>query len=191
VNASAVVLTGGGRIFFMRNRNGEGREMRQSRMLVGLLATSVFFAWCVAANAFAADAKAEITELEHKCAAATSADEALKCFDASNDLVVYDLMTPREFDGPDAVRTDFQNGFSAFKNPKVEFINLHVFTDGKMGAAESVQHMTATDNSGKPIDMIFRVTDVWRKEKAGWKIIHSHISVPADLATGKADMQSK
>ena len=111
--------------------------------------------------------------------------------DTSNDLVVYDLMTPREFDGADAVHTDFQNGFSAFKNAKVEFINLHVFSDGKMGVAESVQHMTATDNSGKPIDMIFRVTDVWRKGKGGWKIIHSHISLPVDMASGKADMQSK
>ena len=44
---------------------------------------------------------------------------------------------------------------------------------------------------GKPVDTIFRVTDVWRKEKGGWKIIHSHISVPVDLASGKADMQSK
>src|SRR5580700_4581002 len=128
--------------------------MRQSRWLTGILTAAVFLAWGFAANTFAADAKAEITELEHKCAAATTADEALKCYDTGDELVVYDLMTPREFDGGDAVRTDFQNGFSAFKNPKVEFINLHVFSDGKMGAAESVQHMTATDNSGKPIDMI-------------------------------------
>ena len=164
--------------------------MAKSRWFVGIVAASLFLAWGFAANAFA-DAKGDITEMEHKCAAATTADEAMACYDASNDLVVYDLMTPREFDGAEAVHTDFQNGFSAFKNAKVEFINLHVFSDGKMGVAESVQHMTATDNSGKPIDMIFRVTDVWRKGKGGWKIIHSHISLPVDMASGKADMQSK
>jgi hypothetical protein len=74
---------------------------------------------------------------------------------------------------------------------QVEFINLHVVSDGKLGVAESVQHMSATDNSGKPIDMIFRVTDVWRKEKDGWKIIHSHISLPVDMASGNADLESK
>jgi ketosteroid isomerase-like protein len=158
---------------------------------IGILAIAAVMAWGIGAPAFAADSQAEITALEHKCAAATSADEAMKCYDKTNDLVVYDLMTPREFDGRDAVRADFQNGFSAFKNAKVEFINLHVVSDGKLGVAESVQHMSATDNSGKPIDMIFRVTDVWRKEKDGWKIIHSHISLPVDMASGKADMESK
>jgi ketosteroid isomerase-like protein len=165
--------------------------MRKSRSFAGILAAVALTAWGFGAQALAAESKAEITELEHKCAAATTADQVMGCYDTSNDLVVYDLMTPREFDGADAVRTDFQNGFSAFRNPKVEFINLHVISDGKMGVAESVQHMTATDNSGKPIDMIFRVTDVWRKEKGGWKIIHSHISVPVDMASGKPDMQSK
>ena len=123
--------------------------------------------------------QAEITELEHKCAAATSADDLMKCYDQSNDLVVYDL-TARRASSTDATRCapTFRTGFDAFQNPKIEFINLHVITDGKLGVAESVQHMTATDKSGKPIDMIFRVTDVWRKEKGGWKIIHSHISVP-------------
>ncbi len=166
--------------------------MRKSRLIAGILTGAVLLALGFGPQAFAAgDSQTEITELEHKCASATSADELMKCYDKTNDLVVYDLMTPREFDGRDAVRADFQNGFSAFKNAKVEFINLHVVSDGKLGVAESVQHMTATDNSGKPIDMIFRVTDVWRKEKDGWKIIHSHISVPVDMASGKADMESK
>jgi len=165
--------------------------MRKSGSLVGTLAAAALIACGFGAQALAADAKAEITELEHKCAAATTVDEAMACFDTSEDLVVFDLSTPREFDGPKAVRADFQNAFDAFKNAKIEFINLHVTTDGKMAVAESVQHITATDKSGKPIDSIFRVTDVWRKEKGGWKIIHAHISVPVDMATGKADMQSK
>jgi ketosteroid isomerase-like protein len=142
-------------------------------------------------HVLAADAKAEITELEHKCAAASTADEAMQCFDTGDELVVYDVSTPREFDGPKAVHDDFQNFFSTVKNPKTEFINLHVITDGKLGVAESIQHFTATDKDGKPMDMIFRVTDVLRKEKGGWKVIHSHISYPIDMATGKADMQSK
>jgi ketosteroid isomerase-like protein len=37
----------------------------------------------------------------------------------------------------------------------------------------------------------YRVTNVWRKENGKWKVIHIHISFPTDMATGKADMQSK
>lgn len=164
--------------------------MRKVGAMIGTLVAAGVFAMSLGTSA-RADSKDEITELEHKCASATSADQLMECYDKSNELVVYDLMTPREFDGRDAVRADFQNAFATFNNAKVEFINLHVVSDGKLGVAESVQHMTATDKAGKPIDTIFRVTDVWRKEKGGWKIIHSHISVPVDLASGKADMQSK
>jgi PhnB protein len=165
--------------------------MRKSGSFAGILAAAALIAWGFGAQALAADPKADITELEHKCAATTTVDELMACYDTSEDLVVYDVSTPREFDGPTAVRADFQNFFDTFKNPKIEFINLHVTTDGRLGVAESVQHMTATDKSGKPLDFIFRVTDVWRKEKGAWKIIHTHLSFPADLASGKADMQAK
>jgi ketosteroid isomerase-like protein len=166
--------------------------MHKSGLLVGTLAAAALLAWGFGAPALAAEPKAEITELEHKCAAAATIDELMTCYDEGEGLVVYDISTPREFDGPKAVRADFQNFFDTFKNPKIEFINLHVTTDGRLGFAESVQHMTATDKNGKPVDFIFRVTDVWRKEKQQtWKIIHSHISFPIDMASGKADMQSK
>jgi ketosteroid isomerase-like protein len=36
-----------------------------------------------------------------------------------------------------------------------------------------------------------RVTDVYRETPAGWRIVQEHVSVPVDLATGKADLQSK
>ncbi len=165
--------------------------MRKMGLFLGAIGAAILMISGFTAQVCAADPKDEITELEHKCAAATTVDQLMECYDKSNDLVVYDLMTPREFDGRDAVKADFQNAFNSFKNAKVEFINLHVVSDGKLGVAESVQHMTATGNDGKPVDVIFRVTDVWRKEKGGWKIIHAHISVPVDMASGKADMQSK
>jgi ketosteroid isomerase-like protein len=39
--------------------------------------------------------------------------------------------------------------------------------------------------------MTFRVTDCLRKIGGKWKIAHQHISFPVDMASGKADMQSK
>jgi ketosteroid isomerase-like protein len=115
----------------------------------------------------------------------------MACYAPGDDLVVYDIGTPREFDGQKAVRADFQNFFDTVKNPKVEFVSLHVVTDGKMALANSVQHFTGTDKSGKPADMTFRVTDVWQKQEGQWKMIHTHVSFPTDMASGKADMQSK
>ena len=39
--------------------------------------------------------------------------------------------------------------------------------------------------------MTFRNTDVLRKEDGKWEMIHTQASFPIDMATGKADMQSK
>lgn len=165
--------------------------MSKSRILAGTLVALTVLALGLAGPALAADAKAQITDLEHKCAAATSIDELMKCYDTSEDLIVYDIGTPREFDGPQAVRGDFQNFFDNVKNAKIEFVSLHVVTDGKLGLANSVQHFTGNDKNGQPTQGTFRVTDVWRKENGNWKIIHTHVSYPVDLASGKADMQSK
>jgi hypothetical protein len=77
----------------------------------------------------------------------------MTCYAPGDDIVVYDIGTPREFDGQQAMRADFQNFFDSMKNAKVEFLSLHVATDGKMAMASSVQHFTGTDKSGKPVDM--------------------------------------
>jgi ketosteroid isomerase-like protein len=165
--------------------------MRKSGFTIGTIAATLIIALSLGGQARAANAKAQIEDLEHKCASATTVDDLMACYDSNNDIVVYDLETPREFDGTKAVRGDFQNFFDNFKNPKIEFVSLHVVTDGKMGFANSIQHFTGTDKAGKPVDLTFRVTDVWHKVNGQWKMIHTHVSFPIDMASGKADMQSK
>ena len=44
---------------------------------------------------------------------------------------------------------------------------------------------------GNPIDMTLRLTDVLREINGKWLIVHEHVSVPVDVATGKADLTSK
>ena len=164
--------------------------MKNTGFLIVTFAAAVLGACCTAPVA-AADPKNEIEALEHKCAEATSVDQLMTCYAPGDDLVVYDMGTPRKFHGPQAVRADFQNFFDTMKNPKVEFVSLKVVSDGKMALANSVQHFTGTDKSGKPMDMTFRVTDVWEKQGSQWRMIHTHVSFPTDMASGKADMQSK
>lgn len=165
--------------------------MRTTRIFITTIG-AVFLLVCgIAHCAWADDSKAEIEALEHKCAGAPTVDQLMACYEPAGDLVVYDIGTPGEFDGPQAVRADLQNDFDNMKNPKVEFLSLHVVSDGQMALANSVQRFTGTDKSGKPVDMTLRVTDVWQKQKGDWKIIHSHVSFPIDMATGKPDMQAK
>ncbi len=156
---------------------------------LGLLTSSL------SAKAFAADPQAQIEERERHCAAAGASgpiEEATECYSSSPEVVAYDVFTPREFAGPEAIRGYFQNYFaSGFKNAKIEFVTLVVRTDGTLGYTHSIQHFIGVTKDGITIDAFPRVSDVWRKENGRWKIILSHASFPVDPVTFKADTQSK
>ena len=166
--------------------------MKKIGLLLGTLAIASL-AWTVGSNALAAGSpKQEITDLEHKCIAATSTDQAaaLGCFD-EDDIVLYDFIPPLKYSGAKAVRGDLDNFFNNAKNVKGEFVELSVVTDGRLGVARSIQHFTWTTKDGKPMEATLRVTDVLHKTGGKWKIFHTHVSVPVNPDTGKAEMNLK
>jgi ketosteroid isomerase-like protein len=138
----------------------------------------------------AGSAKDQITEIENKMIAATSADELMKYYD-ERDVTVYDIAPPLQFKGTSAVHTDFADFYSSAKDLKGEFVELVVVTDGDMGMARSIQHFTWKDKEGKPTAMTIRETDVFHKVKGERKVMHSHISVPVDLKTNQGRLNLK
>jgi len=149
--------------------------------MVGLL-----LSLSVNANAAPKDEKA-IKDVEHKMIASTSTDELMKYYD-ENDVNVFDFAGPLEYKGNTAVRGDFDGFFNSAKDPKGEFVELEVVTDGKLGMARSIQHFTWKDKDGKPMEATIRVTDVFHKVGGQWKVIHTHVSVPVDPKTGLGQM---
>ena len=157
-------------------------------MLSIVVLAALICRWAPAARA---DHQQEISDLEHKVAIVTTPDEAKKYWDSCDDVVLFDIMgPPREFAGQKALH-DHMEEFAGFKDVKVDFLELKVISDGKLALARSVVHMTGKDSTGKPFEITFRQTDVWRKTNGQWKLIHEHASYPIDMKTGKADMQSK
>jgi ketosteroid isomerase-like protein len=166
--------------------------LRRPGSLIRTFTAIALLTWSFGARALAAKAqKAELTRQEHKCLAAPTIDGVMQCYDTSDALILYDAVPPREFDGPKAVRADLQPVYGNFKSLKYEFLNEHVVTEGKLGVTYGVVHFSGTDKGGKPVDLTWRATSVWRKENGKWKIIHQHLSFPVDAATGKADIKSK
>ena len=147
------------------------------------------------ADALGADERAALEARERSCAAAGAiggVEQAMECFSSRPEVVAYDVFTPFEFDGPEAIRRYFKKFFATgYKNVKLEFVSLHVATDGTIGYTNSTQHFGAVAPDGSTLDGIARVSDVWRKENGRWKIILTHASFPVDPATFKAELHSK
>jgi ketosteroid isomerase-like protein len=154
------------------------------------VASIVMGGLCSRAEAASPDEIA-ITGVEHKLAGATTAQDAMKNYDPTDQVTVLDMGGPqREHVGQKDVRADMEKGFAGMKDIKVQFLELKVITDGKLGYARSIQRFTATGPDGKPVDITFRETDLLHKVNGQWKILEQHISVPIDMATGKALMAS-
>lgn len=59
--------------------------------------------------------------------------------------------------------------------------------EGKIGYAFSTQNFIAdVTTGGPPLNFIFRETDIFVKKDGQWRLVHQHLSVPIDLASGQA-----
>lgn len=141
------------------------------------------------------DDKVAILALEDSFAASFNAgdvDAIMKNYVADNSLVFFDVVPREQYRGANAYRNDWIAFFNHFKDrPRIEISGLDITVDGNVGFGHSFQHVTGTDKEGKPVDRWVRVTDGYRKEEGKWLIAMEHVSVPVDLATGKAHFETK
>lgn len=165
------------------------------------LASLAAFAVCATLSALPfcpaarADAQSDIRALENSFIAAFKAkdlDAIMKVYVPDQSLFVFDVVPPRQYVGAAAYRKDWQEFLDGFNGPiTVESSDLAVVSDHTLAYGHSIQRVAGTDKKGNKIDLTVRVTDVYKKIKGHWLIIHEHVSVPVDLDTGKPDLASK
>ena len=159
---------------------------------VAVCASLPVLALCPSAKA---DAQSDIRALENQFIAAFKAkdlDAIMKVYVPDQTLVVFDVVPPRQYVGADAYRKDWKEFLDSLNGPiTVELNDLAIASDHNLAYGHSIQHVAGTDKQGKPLDLTVRVTDVYKKIKGHWLIIHEHVSVPVDLDTNKPDLASK
>lgn len=140
------------------------------------------------------DDETAIRALEDRFAAAFNAadiDAVMNNYLPGKNLVVFDVVPPRQHLGVDAYRLAWIGFFSHFSGrPKIAITDLSVTVEGNLGFSHSIQHVTGTDTQGHLVDRTVRVTDGYRKIDGNWLIVLEHVSVPVDIATGKPDFAS-
>lgn len=135
--------------------------------------------------------EAAIRALQHRFAAAVNTrdiDGIMKNYipdKPAKSLVVFDVVPRKEHLGADAYRQGWEDFFSRFKTVKLTIIGLSITVDGNVGFGHSFMNTKGTDMQGNPVDRTVRVTAGYRKIGGNWLIVHEHISVPVDFATGK------
>jgi ketosteroid isomerase-like protein len=144
--------------------------------------------------AFAASTdEAQIHAQEKQYAAAVQAKDVAKvmAFYANDGLFVFDVTPPRQYVGWAAYKKDWEGLFAGLPGPiKFSLADPSVTVVGTVAYGHSIQSVNWTAK-GKPTGIVVRVTDVWRKMGGKWLIVQEHVSVPVDIDTGKADLQSK
>ena len=136
--------------------------------------------------------KAQIAALEKRFTAAFNAKDVAKIMSvyARNGLFVFDFTPPRASVGWQAYKENWQGLFKeGFPGPiKFSISDLAITVDGDMAYSHSIQTVEAP---GNPLPNLgVRATVVYRKAGGRWQIVHEHISVPVDPATGKGDLLS-
>jgi len=139
----------------------------------------------------------EIRALESKFAmafAAKDVDAIMKFYAPGDQLLVFDLITLRQYAGWDAYKKDWRDTFAMMKDtPEFDTRDLSVTTDGKLARSHSIQHAKWTGTDGSPFEMTVRVTDCYKKIEGKWMIVLEHVSVPLDMNGPKPvpDLMSK
>jgi ketosteroid isomerase-like protein len=79
-------------------------------------------------------------------------------------------------DGADNVNAANRSGASAFRQGSTgRFEILQSGSDGALGFWTGIQHAEAMlTGKDEPVSMQLRVTEVFRREADGWKLVHRH-----------------
>ena len=110
----------------------------------------------------------------------------------ADDVVAYDIVPPLQYIGKPAYRADYQQFFSQYEDDlHVEVRDLHVGSSGELGYATGLEMISGTLKHGQKSNTWVRFTSLFRKVNGKWLDFHDHVSVPAEIGSGKALLDLK
>jgi ketosteroid isomerase-like protein len=130
--------------------------------------------------------------LDHwrKAVSAKDVDRVMELY--TDDVVAYDVVPPLQYVGKAAYRGDYQQFFSQYESDlHVETRDLHVGASGEFGYATGLQIISGMLKHGQKSGIWIRFTSLYRKVNGKWLDFHDHVSVPADIESGKAMLDLK
>lgn len=138
---------------------------------------------------------ADIKALEERFVAAfrtKNVKAIMSVYVPDESLFVFDVSPPRQYVGAAAYTKDWEDLLALFPGPiQVNMTDIDITVGGgDVAYGHSIQHAVGTLKDGKKLDFTVRLTDGYKRAGGQWLIAHEHVSVPVDVLTGKADLNS-
>ena len=120
--------------------------------------------------------------IDERIAAIRDKDAGPAVATLTEDIVAFELAPPLAV-GADKARdaATFATWLTGFEIIDVEVRDRHIETDGDVGFARALHHLTGIRTDGRKVSMWMRSTLGFKREKDGWKIAHAHTSVPMHM----------
>lgn len=113
-------------------------------------------------------------------AAVAAGDAAGAVAGLAPDAVLYELQPPLAFAGDEAHDTEgLEAWFATWRAPpRIELAEPQVSVEGPLAVVFGLANMRGRKADGADVDLWYRATFVLRHDTGGWRIVHSHTSVP-------------
>jgi len=142
----------------------------------------------------AAKNQAEIRQLLsrwEKAFRAKDVDGVMAVYAPGSEVTAFDIVPPLQV-GRDAYRKNYQEFFATYDGPlELEFHDLKIVADNRVAFLTCLERVSGTLKGGQKSDLWVRVTSGLRRIDGKWLIVHDHVSVPVDFATGKGLLELK
>lgn len=127
--------------------------------------------------------------LDRRSAAARAKDLAQLMSLYAPDVVYFDVVPGLQYIGTAVLRDRFAGWFAAFASPiTIELRDMTILASGDLAFAHMLNHTSGVLVNGQAVSYWVRATVCWRRSAAGWLIAHEHVSLPVEMATGRAAM---
>lgn len=105
------------------------------------------------------------------------------------DSVYFDVVPPLQITGAAAIRQNFLRWFAGWQSGIGQDIDdLHILASGDVAVAYMLIRASGTLQNGREVDYWVRATVGCQRADHGWVIAHEHVSLPVDVASGRAVM---
>ena len=120
-----------------------------------------------------------------KALCAKDIDAAMSLYAA--DIVSFDVDPPLQYAGTDNKRRAWQEFFALHTGTlSYQVHDVNITCEGELAFVRSLNHVRGTLANGHVSDLWVRWTACLRRIDGLWLIVHEHVSVPADIAHGRA-----